>query len=79
MKQLGIDIPGEVSVIGFDDISGASHIEPELTTMRVRRESMGRRAVNMLLARLSGNGGAGEKLLLSASLVERSTVKRPDA
>jgi|CZCB01.1.fsa_nt_gi LacI family transcriptional regulator len=79
LKQLGIDIPGEVSVIGFDDISGASHIEPELTTMRVRRESMGRRAVNMLLARLSGNGGAGEKLLLSASLVERSTVKRPDA
>ncbi|HPV01303.1 MAG TPA: LacI family DNA-binding transcriptional regulator [Clostridiales bacterium] len=78
LKQMGVDIPGEVSVIGFDDISGASQIEPELTTMRVRREYMGRKAVNMLLARISGSEGITGKLLLPATLVERHTVKRMD-
>jgi len=77
LKQLGMDIPGEVSVVGFDDISAASQIEPELTTLRVKRETMGRKAVNMLIARLSGDNSVAEKLLLSASLVERSTVKKP--
>jgi DNA-binding LacI/PurR family transcriptional regulator len=76
LKQLGIDIPGQVSVVGFDDISGASQIEPELTTMRVRKESMGRKAVNKLMSRLSGDAGIAEKLLLSASLIERSTVQK---
>lgn len=76
LKQLGLDVPGQASVVGFDDISAASDIEPELTTMRVRRECMGRKAVNRLMARLSGDGGIAEKLLLSASLVERSTVRK---
>ena len=63
-------------MVGFDDISGASQIEPELTTMRVRKESMGRKAVNKLMSRLSGDAGIAEKLLLSASLIERSTVQK---
>lgn len=76
LKQLGVDIPGQVSVVGFDDISAASDTEPELTTMRVRREYMGRKAVNRLIARLNGDDGIAEKVLLSASLVKRSTVRK---
>ncbi|MGB3990912.1 MAG: LacI family DNA-binding transcriptional regulator [Acetivibrionales bacterium] len=76
LKQLGLEIPGQVSVVGFDDISAASDIEPELTTMRVRRESMGRKAVKRLMERLSGDDGIAGKLLLSAGLIERSTVRK---
>lgn len=76
LKQLGISIPDQVSIIGFDDIDTASDISPELTTMQVKKEWMGRKAVMKLLPRFGANDGIAEKLLLSATLVERNSVKR---
>ncbi len=77
LNQLNISVPGQISVVGFDDISAASGIIPELTTMQVRREAMGRKAVVKLLSRLSGGDGIAEKILLSARLIERDSVKSP--
>lgn len=74
LKQMDISIPEQVSVIGFDDISAAADVSPELTTMRVNKEQMGRKAVMKLLARLDDRGGIAEKLLLAAELVERDSV-----
>lgn len=76
LKQLGISIPEQVSVIGFDDIDAASDISPELTTMQVKKEWMGRKAVLKLLSRFGENDGISEKLLLSATLIERNSVKK---
>jgi LacI family transcriptional regulator len=75
LKQMNISIPGQVSVIGFDDISSAVDVSPELTTMRVNKEWMGRKAVMKLLARLIEHDGVAEKLLLAAELVERDSVR----
>lgn len=75
LKQMEILIPEKVSVIGFDDISSAVDVSPELTTMRVNKEWMGRKAVMKLLARLIEPDGIAEKLLLSAELVERDSVR----
>jgi len=75
-SQLDVSVPGKVSITGFDDIGAASDIIPELTTMHVRREAIGRKAVAKLLARISGNDGIPEKLLLSAHLIERNSVKK---
>jgi LacI family transcriptional regulator len=75
LKQLDISIPEQISVIGFDDIGAASDVSPELTTMRVNKEWMGRKAVSKLTQRLKEKKLTAEKLLLSAILVERDSVK----
>lgn len=75
LKQLELSIPEQISAIGFDDISAASDVSPELTTMKVNKELMGRKAVMKLLARLGEYDGIAEKLVLSAKLVERGSVR----
>ena len=48
----GLDVPGTLSVVGFDDAPLASTVWPSLTTIRQPIEEMGARAVGMLIARL---------------------------
>ncbi len=50
----GIDIPGEVSVIGFDDLVLSKHLKPSLSTIQIPTEEMWCRAADTLLARLDG-------------------------
>lgn len=50
----GIDVPRELSVVGFDDLEFASQIVPSLTTVRVPAEEIGARAAEMLLSRIAG-------------------------
>jgi LacI family transcriptional regulator len=76
LTNIGISIPDDISIIGFDDIEAARNVTPELTTMKVQKELMGRRAVCKLLEKLDGAARPAEKILLSASLVERQSVKR---
>jgi LacI family transcriptional regulator len=52
--DLGIDIPGELSVTGFDDLAIASELRPSLTTMRVDTAEIGRLAAQHLLDALDG-------------------------
>ncbi|GAA1848685.1 LacI family DNA-binding transcriptional regulator [Myceligenerans crystallogenes] len=54
LRQRGIDVPGQMSVIGYDDVPLATLVTPALTTVRVPLDKLGRRAVDLLLARLSG-------------------------
>ena len=75
LKSLDISIPEQISVIGFDDIVSARSVTPELTTMQVKKEWMGRKAVLKLLSMFDGNEGIAEKLLLSALLIERNSVR----
>ena len=51
-REMGIRIPDDLSVVGFDDIPLSSHNDPPLTTVRVDTESMGRLAVRRLHTRL---------------------------
>jgi len=51
---LGISIPGELSVMGFDDVDFASLITPPLTTVRVPVQEMGRQAVRQLMIQMKG-------------------------
>jgi LacI family transcriptional regulator len=51
-RQMGVRVPDDISVIGFDDIPFSTHTDPPLTTMRVDKEAMGRLAVHRLMARM---------------------------
>ncbi len=75
LSNMGIAIPDEVSIMGFDDIETSRNITPELTTMRVQKEIMGRRAVAKLLNKINNKGEPTEKILLSADIIKRQSVK----
>ena len=51
----GLRIPDDLSVVGFDDIDLARHLEPPLTTVAQPKHQMGETAVEMILALLSGS------------------------
>jgi len=51
-RDMGLDVPGDVSITGFDDIEIAMLAEPALTTVHVPHREMGRRAAEMLIEML---------------------------
>jgi DNA-binding LacI/PurR family transcriptional regulator len=70
-RDLGLDVPGDISVVGFDDIPVAEHFWPPLTTVRQDFDELGRRCVRMLLAGTESDGAAAAdvppQLILRAS------------
>jgi LacI family transcriptional regulator len=75
LRDRGRAIPGDVSIVGFDDVFLALYLTPTLTTVRQPLVAMGRAAANLLLARL---GHEGEEVVLrfEPELVERQSVAR---
>lgn len=53
-RDAGLDVPRDVSVVGFDDIPVAAHVCPTLTTVHQDFPELGRRAVRILLAEIRG-------------------------
>lgn len=54
-RRLGLRVPEDLSVTGFDDMALATVVEPELTTVRLPAEEFGRRGMEALLAVLAGD------------------------
>ncbi|MAM72834.1 MAG: cytochrome-c peroxidase [Tistrella sp.] len=73
MRDRGLSIPADLSVIGFDDAPFAGFIDPPLTTIRQPVAEMGRTAVAMLLARIAGDT-ATPVARLPVQLIERGSV-----
>jgi LacI family transcriptional regulator len=74
-RHLGLDVPRDVSVTGFDDILVASALEPELTTIRLPAERLGARAMVTLLERLDGH--APPDVSLPGELIVRGSTAPP--
>jgi len=77
-KKNNVSVPGDISVIGFDDIEIASMVHPALTTVHQPIDRMVELGAQMLLELLDGRGNPGEKRMLSPWLVERESVRRVD-
>ncbi|MDR6598589.1 LacI family DNA-binding transcriptional regulator [Saccharothrix longispora] len=77
VRDLGLRVPDDVSVIGFDDVPAAEHADPPLTTVRQPLAEKGRRAGELALRLLDG-GRPDEPTRLGVSLVQRaSTAFKP--
>lgn len=76
--ELGLDVPGDVSVVGFDDIPEASLNNPPLTTVRQPLGEMGREAMAMLLDLLAGRDRE-QHLRMRTELVVRASTAAPRA
>ncbi|GAA4174291.1 LacI family DNA-binding transcriptional regulator [Gryllotalpicola koreensis] len=76
-QELGLRVPEDVSIIGFDDIPEAGRSEPQLTTFAQPLHAMGAEAFRMLMEQLTGgeNGRRHEHLL--GSLVVRESTAPP--
>jgi DNA-binding LacI/PurR family transcriptional regulator len=74
LHEAGRDIPGEVSVIGFDDIPEAAYFQPPLTTVRQDFIEMGRRSLRMLLRTIETGRRASTEPLVPPELVVRGST-----
>ncbi|GAB3176825.1 LacI family DNA-binding transcriptional regulator [Nesterenkonia halophila] len=66
----GLSVPEDVAVVGFDDVDGAAHLSPPLTTVRQPFEAVGRAAI----AELFGAGGGEHTTLIAPTLIRRATA-----
>jgi LacI family transcriptional regulator len=77
--DLGLTVPGDVSVVGYNDLELSRHLRPPLTTCRVPNSDMGRRAVEMLVdMALLGHPHRAMVTKLECPLVERASVAPRD-
>jgi DNA-binding LacI/PurR family transcriptional regulator len=78
MHEAGREVPGEVSVVGFDDIPEAAYFQPPLTTVRQDFIEMGRRSLRTLLRTIeTGRRASAEPLVPPELIVRESTGPAP--
>jgi len=75
--ELGLEVPTDVSIIGFDDIPQAADAQPPLTTVRQPLEEMGRTAARLLLSQIRQPESAPERVELATELVVRASTAPP--
>lgn len=75
LGELGLRVPEDVSIIGYDDIQMASYAGVPLTTIRVPKIEMGIQAAKLLIRHV-GDAADIEKIILKAELIERETTTR---
>ena len=73
IRQYGLRVPEDISVVGFDDIQMAEFTEPPLTTVRLQQSEVARLACNALL-QLIRTPGMGSELGVGSSLVIRAST-----
>ncbi|THF75012.1 LacI family DNA-binding transcriptional regulator [Cohnella fermenti] len=74
LMKLGVDIPGQCTVTGFDNIDDAALCKPTLSTVHVNKEALGQRAVETLLWRIEHPDSPKEKILLAGDFVLREST-----
>ena len=75
LRDRGIDIPREIAVVGFDDISAARLVTPPLTTVAQFQADMGARAAEIMMERLRGTRAAGSSVVeMPFKLIERGST-----
>lgn len=74
IREAGLSVPGDISVVGFDDIPIASQLHPQLTTVRQPLQQMARAAVNLLLALVAGLDAPSEQIVLPTQLILREST-----
>lgn len=72
--RLGIKVPKDISVIGFDNISMSRFIEPKLTTIDQNMSLLGQSATALLMEKIESNNTTSDEIILENTLIERNTT-----
>jgi DNA-binding LacI/PurR family transcriptional regulator len=73
--EMGLHIPNDISVVGFDDIIWAERMSPPLTTMQIDKINMGYLAIELLRFRAEKPNAHPVTVLLHPKLIERNSVR----
>jgi DNA-binding LacI/PurR family transcriptional regulator len=76
-RDAGVDVPDQLSVVGFDDTPEAEHFAPALTTVRQNFVEIGNRAIALLLAELGGETNLDHEPIAPELIVRASTGPAP--
>lgn len=74
LREAGLRVPDDVSVVGFDDIQSAAFQNPPLTTVRQPLRKMGKTAAEVLLRRIANNASVSSPITIQPELVVRGTT-----
>ncbi|BAM48248.1 LacI family transcriptional regulator [Amphibacillus xylanus NBRC 15112] len=79
IRDAGLSVPDDISIVGFDDIELAQHITPALTTVCQNKELMGRRAADVLINQINQKDdeytGEYTAVVLPVELIVRESTK----
>lgn len=76
LKELGLRVPEDVSVVGFDNLPASAMLDPPLTSIEVSKFQIGRMALRLLSDCMAVKGQRpATKILVSGELIERSSVR----
>lgn len=75
LNEIGLKVPEDVSVIGYDDINVSGFFNPPLTTIRTHKEAAGTKASNLLLSILKKEKVKNKQIIVGYELIERNSVK----
>lgn len=73
--EAGLSVPGDVSVVGFDDAPASAFFRPALTTVRQDFEELGEDAMRVLVRAIEGEAGIASMLVEPAMVVRDSTAR----
>jgi len=76
LNSKGFKVPGDVSIVGFDDVEFSTMFQPNITTVRIRIEDMARKAVKQIMRRIDHDEGSGQRIVIGAEIVYRDSVKK---
>lgn len=74
LKESGYKVPGDISIIGFDDVEADLLLDPTLTTIRVPKIEMGVEALKLMVNTLKNKKSPFKKILVPVELIEREST-----
>ena len=74
IKAAGLSVPGDISIVGFDDIQLAAWYDPPITTVRQPRRSIGETGMAIMADILAGNPVIGGDRVLPTELILRASA-----
>lgn len=76
VSEKGLRIPGDMSIVGYNDIAVANYLVPPLTTVRLHMELLGEEAVRILREHIASAREIGLKIIVPAKLIVRDSADR---
>lgn len=74
LKSLGLDVPKDIKVVGYDNISEAKRTEPPLTSANVNKTALGKRIVSLLFDRIANPMQSNQIIYVTSKMIVRSTT-----
>jgi LacI family transcriptional regulator len=76
---LGISVPSQLSVLGFDDIDESAQADPPLSTLHVEKQEMGAKAIHIVMDLIAHPEASPKRVETPVHLVKRASTAKPRA